>query len=85
MEDSDERTNTNAQFDPTRLLIFGWDGPNHPLNHTRVKREYLKRNLPPEKFEQLIRFTYTDDCNMLLSSSLNDHDTNDNEKAILEK
>ena len=53
-KEDDERMLTNTQ-DPTRLLIFGWDGPNHPLNHTNVKRAYLKRTLPPEKFEQLMR------------------------------
>lgn len=42
---------TNTQDDPTWKLIFGRDHLNHPLNHTRAKRAYLKRTLPPKKFE----------------------------------
>ena len=51
---------TNTQ-DQIGLLRFGRDDPNHPLNHTRTKRESLKRTLPPEKFEQLMRLAYSDD------------------------
>jgi hypothetical protein len=50
---------TNTQ-DPTGLLRFGRDDPNHPLNHTKEKRAYLKRILPPEKIEQLMRLAYVE-------------------------
>lgn len=53
--------------------------PNHPLNHTKEKRAYLKRTLPPEKFELLMRLAYIDD----MPPSLNDDD-HDSENAMHE-
>jgi len=41
--------------DQIGLLRFAWDDPNHRLNHTMLKRERLKRTLPSEKFEELMR------------------------------
>jgi hypothetical protein len=45
-----------------------------------VKRAYLKRILPPEKFEQLMRLAYTDD----MPPSLTDDD-HDSENAVHEE
>jgi hypothetical protein len=50
VEYDDEILATNTQ-DPTWTLIFGRDNPNHPLNHTKVKKAYLKRILLPNNFE----------------------------------
>lgn len=47
----------------------------------RVKISYLKRTLPLEKFEQVMRFTYT---NVMLPNSLNDDD-HDSENALHEE
>ena len=70
---------TNTQ-DPIVLSIFRWDDPNHPLNHTNEKRAYLKRILPHEKFEQLMRLTYIDD----MPPSLIDDD-HDSENVVHEE
>ena len=67
-------TPTNTQ-DQTELLIFGQDDRNHPLYHTRVKRASLKRILPADKFEEMMRLAYIDD----MPPSLNDDDDNENE------
>ena len=61
------------------LLIFGRDDPNHPLNHTRVKRATLKKILPADKFEELMRLAYNDD----MPHSFNDDD--DSENAVHEE
>jgi len=53
--------------DPTGLLMFGHDDPNHPLNHTKAKRAYLKRTLPPGKFKLLTRLSYIDDMPPILN------------------
>jgi hypothetical protein len=50
------------------------DDPNHPLNHTKEKRETLKRILPADKFEELMRLTYIDD----MPYSFNDDDDSEN-------
>ena len=47
--------------DPTRPLRIQRDDPIHPLNHTRRRREALKRALPREKFEELMKLAYIDD------------------------
>jgi hypothetical protein len=60
-------------------LRFGRDDPNHPLNHTRVKRATLKRILPADKFEELMRLAYNDD----MPHSFNDDD--DSENAVHEE
>lgn len=39
-----------------------------------MKRETLKRTLPPEKFEQLMKLTYTDN----MPPTINDDDDNGN-------
>ena len=70
---------TNIQ-DPIVLSIFRWDDPNHPLNHTKAKRAYLKRILPLEKFEQLMILAYTDD----MPPSLIDDDC-DSENVVHEE
>ena len=58
--------------DPNELSWFGWDtDPKHALNHTRAKRTSLKRTLPPEKSEQLMRLACADD----MTPSLNDDDS----------
>lgn len=71
--------NTNTQ-DPTMLLIFVQDDPNHPLNHNKEKRAYLKRTIPPEKFEYFMRLVYTNG----MPPSLNDDD-HDSENAVNEE
>jgi hypothetical protein len=55
-------------------LRFGWDDPNHPLNHTRAKRATLKKILPADKFEELMRLAYNDD----MPHSFNDDDDSEN-------
>ncbi len=45
----------------TRPLRIQRDDPIHPLNHTRRRREALKRALPREKFEELMKLAYIDD------------------------
>ena len=57
---------TNGQG-PTSLLRIQHDDQIHPLNHTRRRREALKRELPPEKFEELMNLARID--GMLASCS----------------
>ena len=72
---------TTNIHNPTELLIFRQDDPNHPLNHTREKRTSLKRTLPPDKFEQPMRLAYTDG----MPPSLNDDDDDDSGNAVHKK
>jgi hypothetical protein len=51
-------------------LRFGWDDPNH----TRAKRATLKRILPADKFEEMMRLAYNDDT----PHSFNDDDDSEN-------
>jgi hypothetical protein len=55
-------------------LRFGRDDPNNPLNHTRVKRETLKRILLGDKFEEMMKLAFNDG----MPHSFNDDDDNEN-------
>ena len=57
------------------ILKFIQNDPNHPLIHTRTKRETLKKTLPCEKVEESMKSRYIND----MPRSFHSEDDGENE------